>query len=48
MALTPQQSFDCLGCSSGDRNIYVDDTMKAMIAFLTRQRVSSGFEVMKI
>lgn len=34
MALTEQQSFDCLGCSSGDRNIYIDDIMKAMIAFL--------------
>lgn len=35
MALTPQQEFDCLGCSSTDRNIYIDDIMQTMITFLT-------------
>ena len=35
MALTPQQQFDCLGCSSTDRNIYVDDIMQTMITFLS-------------
>lgn len=34
MALTDQQKFDCLGCSSTDRNIYVDDIMQVLITFL--------------
>lgn len=34
MALTSEQRFNCLGCSSNDRNVYVDDIMQTMINFL--------------
>ena len=34
MPLTPEQQFNCLGCSNTDRNIYVDDIMQTMISFL--------------